>query len=172
MNLSRAGVVVIGIGNTVRSDDRLGILALQRLGERCQQRSDVELVEGGTAGLLLLPYLAAARHAIIVDAINVGGVPGTLIRFADASGRFRSGLTPHEVGLSDLLDAARLTDAWPEKLVIHGIQPASTAIGTELTPSVAAALEPLVDAVEAELTGWGYASVSQVLARAGGGRAC
>jgi hydrogenase maturation protease len=156
MNL-RGRVVVIGIGNTVRSDDGLGIRALQRLGERYQHGSCVELVEGGTAGLMLLPYIAAADRAIIIDAINVGAPAGTLIRLDQAQGVFASGLTPHDVGLSDLLDAARLTDAWPDSLVLHGIQPASTAFGTELTSAVTEALEPLVDAVEAELSLWGYA---------------
>jgi Ni,Fe-hydrogenase maturation factor len=61
------------------------------------------------------------------------------------------------VGLSDLLDAARLTDAWPETLILHGAQPASVAIGTDLTPPMSAALDPLADAVNAELSAVGYA---------------
>ena len=70
---------------------------------------------------------------------------------------FAKGLTPHDVGLADLLDAARLADVWPQTLILHGAQPASIPIGTELTPPLAAALEPLADAVEADLSAWGHA---------------
>jgi len=156
--------VVIGIGNIVRSDDALGVRIVERLRERYRYSADVDLLEGGTAGLLLLPHLAAARHGIIIDAINTGAPAGTLIRLADATGVFATGLTPHDVGLSDLLDAARLTDAWPESLILHGAQPASVAIGTELTPAVAATLDPLADAVNADLSAWGYASTRAALA--------
>jgi hypothetical protein len=69
---------------------------------------------------------------------------------ADASADV-TGMTPHDVGLADLLDAARLTDAWREELVLHGAQPGSVAIGAELTPPVAAGLDSIVDAIEAEL---------------------
>jgi hydrogenase maturation protease len=154
MTSPRSGVVVIGIGNVVRSDDGLGVRAIQQLSERGRYASEVELVEGGTAGLMLLPYLAA-RRAITIDAIAIGAPAGTLIRLPGAQGRFASGLTPHEVGLANLLDAARLTDVWPEELILHGAQPGSTAIGIELTPALHAALGPLTDAVDADLRAWG-----------------
>jgi hydrogenase maturation protease len=154
-----AGVVVIGIGNVVRSDDGVGVHAVVRLRERLGSQPDVTLVEGGTAGLLLLPHLADARRAIIIDAIDVGAQPGTLVRldgdqFASA---FSAGATVHDVGLRDLLGAARLSGAWPEQLVLHGVQPGSTTLGTELTPTVAAALDGLVDSIAGELAGWSAA---------------
>ena len=156
MSLPPSGVVVIGIGNIIRSDDGLGIRAIRRLRQRHRLRPEVDLIEGGTAGLLLLPYIAAARRAIIIDAINIGAPAGTLIRLAEVQRVFAKGLTPHDVGLADLLDAARLADVWPETLILHGAQPASTAIGTELTAAVDASLEPLADAIEAELSVWGH----------------
>ena len=66
-------------------------------------------------------------------------------------------MTPHDVGLAHLLGAAQLSGAWPEQLVLHGVQPALMVIGTELSAPVAAALEPLVDDIAAELTLWGVA---------------
>jgi hydrogenase maturation protease len=154
MSEPQAQAVVIGIGNVVRTDDGLGVHAIRRLRERRKCAEDVELIEGGTAGLLLLPHIADAHRVLIIDAINIGARAGTLVRLARGEGAFASGMTPHDVGLADLLDAARLTAAWPEELVLHGAQPRSTAFGTELTPPVAAALDGLVDAIEAELTLW------------------
>jgi hydrogenase maturation protease len=159
MTPPRRGIVVIGIGNIIRSDDGLGVHAVQRLRERLALAEGVELIEGGTAGLLLLPDLAGASRAIIIDAIDTGAAPGTLTRLPNGEGAFAGGMTPHDVGLADLLTAARLSDAWPDVLVLHGAQPGSTAMGTELTPPVAAALDGLVAAVEAELLGSGGRSL-------------
>jgi hydrogenase maturation protease len=152
-------VAVIGLGNMVLSDDGLGVHAVRRLRELYAFDDGVELIEGGTAGLLLLPHLADARRALVVDAIDTGSNPGTLTRLEgeDWASAFATGMTPHDVGLADLLGAARLSGAWPERLVLHGAQPSSTAIGTELSAPVAAALDPLVDAIAAELLAWGVA---------------
>ena len=152
---SLPATVVIGIGNVIRSDDGLGVHAVRRLRERGRHSDDVELIEGGTAGLMLLPHVAEARRVILIDAIAFAAPPGTLTRLEDGRGAFATGMTPHDVGLSDLLEAAQLTDSWPQKLVLHGAQPESTALDTELTPRLAAALDPLVEAVEAELEAWG-----------------
>lgn len=151
--------VVIGLGNVVLSDDGLGVHAVRRMHHRYQPGDGVELVEGGTAGLLLLPCLADAKRVIIVDAIDTGAPAGTLVRLdgEDWASAFESRMTPHDVGLVDLLGAARLSGAWPERLVLHGVQPASTSIGIELSTPVAAALERLLDAVAAELRQWGVA---------------
>ena len=148
--------VVIGLGNVVLSDDGVGVHAVRRLRERGRPADGIELIEGGTAGLLLLPHLADAQRAIIIDAIDTGAQPGTLVRlegedwatFCDA--RF----TVHDVGLRDLLGAAVLTGAQPPQLVLHGVQPATTAIGTELSAPVAGALEQLLSAVAADVATW------------------
>lgn len=153
MSPARADTVVIGIGNVIRSDDGLGVHAVRMLRERGRDEQ-VELIEGGTAGLMLLPHIAEASRVLLVDAIAFGAEPGALTRLEDGRGAFAAGMTPHDVGLADLLTAARLSDAWPDELVLHGVQPGSTALGTELTTPVAAALEPLVDAVEVELAAW------------------
>jgi hydrogenase maturation protease len=148
--------VVIGLGNVVLSDDGVGVHAVARLRERLPCTDTIELVEGGTAGLLLLPYLADCDRVIIIDAIDTGAPPGTLVRLEgdDWATAFDTHMTVHDVGLRDLLATAQLTGAWPQRLVLHGIQPATTAIGIELSAPVAGALEQLVSAVQAELAAW------------------
>lgn len=150
--VSAAGTVVIGIGNIVLSDDGLGVHAVRRLRER-HTVPGVEIIEGGTAGLLLLPHLADARRAILVDAIDVGAPAGTPVRLeGEACKRaFSTGLTAHEVGLADLLAAARISGAWPETLILHGAQPASTAVNANLSAPLAACLDELVDRIAADL---------------------
>ncbi len=156
-----AETVVIGLGNVILSDDGLGVHALRRLRQRHAVHEEVELVEGGTAGLLLLPHLADARRAIVIDAIDAGAPPGTLVRLpgTDWMNPFRVRVTPHDVAFEDLAAAARLSGAWPEQLVVHGAQPAVVAVGTELSAPLAACLDVLVDAVAAELAAWNPRSI-------------
>lgn len=157
-----ADTVVIGLGNVILSDDGLGVHAVRRLRERYMLGEEVELIEGGTGGLLLLPHLADARRAILVDAIDTGAPPGTLTRLEgeDWTTAFSIRMTPHEVALEDLLGAAQLTGVWPEELVLLGVQPGLVTLGTELSAAVAAAIDQLVDAVAAQLTAWQAATRS------------
>ena len=151
--------VVIGAGNVVLSDDGAGVHAVRRLRTRWSLPDEVEVVEGGTAGLLLLPHLADAARAILVDAIDAGDPPGAIRRL---DGRavalpFAARMTPHDTGLADLLGAAALAGALPEELVIVAVQIGSTALGTEMTAPVEAALDQLADTVAAQLAAWGCA---------------
>jgi hydrogenase maturation protease len=158
--MAAAETVVIGLGNVILSDDGLGVRAVQRLRDRGLSCEGVELVEGGTAGLLLLPHLEDATRAILVDAIDAGLAPGALTRIQgeDWTSAFSPRMTPHEVALEDVLHAARLRAAWPDELVLFGLQPGLIALGTELSPSVAAALDGLVDAIVAQLAAWDAAA--------------
>jgi len=152
----RPQILVIGLGNVVLSDDGVGVHAVRRLRERTPPAGGVTLVEGGTAGLLLLPHLADAERAILIDAIDTGAPAGTLVRLEgqDWPTAFATRVTVHDVGLRDLLGAAQLTGALPQQLVLHGVQPASTSIGVELSAPVAGALEQLISAVQADLAAW------------------
>jgi hydrogenase maturation protease len=157
MRSHRAASVVIGLGNVALSDDGIGVHAVDRLCTRYELPADVEAVKGGTSGLLLLPLIADANRAIMIDAIDTGAPPGTLLRLeGEAVGSaFAGALTPHDVGLTDLLAAARLTGNWPGRLVVIGVQPACVDVGTDLSPPVGAVLDALVAAIAAELEGWG-----------------
>jgi hydrogenase maturation protease len=152
----RAGITVIGLGNVICCDDGVGMHALARLRDSRSVPDTVTLVDGGTAGLLLLPYLADAERVILIDAVDVGAAPGTLVELdgEDWASAFAVHMTPHDVGLADLLGAAQLSGAWPDRLIILGVQPASTGLGTTLTPCVAAAVGGLVVAVAAQLDRW------------------
>jgi hydrogenase maturation protease len=157
MSSHRAASVVIGLGNVALTDDGIGMHTVDRLCTRYELPGAVEAVKGGTAGLLLLPLIADANRVIIVDAIDTGAPPGTILRLEGETvgSAFARALTPHDVGLTDLLAAARLTGYWPGRLVIMGVQPACVDVGTELSPPVGAVLDALVADITAELEGWG-----------------
>ena len=78
--------IVLGLGNVAQADDGLGIHAVRELLARYHLPPEVEVIEGGTAGLLLVPVLSDADRAVIVDAIDLGAMPG------DASSARRPGV--------------------------------------------------------------------------------
>ena len=154
--MSRA-TIVLGLGNVAQTDDGLGIHAVRDLLARHDLPPGVEAIEGGTAGLLLVPALSDADRAVIVDAIDLAAVPGTLHRLDGRSWStaFLPRLTPHDAGLSDLLGAAALAGALPAELLLLGVQPERIGWGCEPTSTVAAAIPMLVDALVGELRAWG-----------------
>jgi hydrogenase maturation protease len=150
-------IVVLGLGNLLRRDEGLGIRALELLRERYRLPEAVQLVDGGTLGLELLSYLEGAQRLLVLDAALTEGPPGTLLRVAgEEVPRFLGMRTsPHEVGLADLLVVARLRDKEPREVVVLGMQPEAIELGWELSESVAAHLETLVDAALAQMRSWG-----------------
>jgi hydrogenase maturation protease len=165
MSKSRpASTVVLGLGNVIHSDDGAGVHALQRLQEASDVPQDVELIEGGTLGLELLPYLWDATRILVLDAVDVGQPAGTVVSLTgDEIRRLRGGGSVHLVGLADLLGALQLVAKPAQEVILLGVQPASTDWGTELSPAVEAAIPQLVTETLKLLCRW-----SQPLERAAG----
>jgi len=152
-------ILVLGVGNLLLSDEGVGVRALDELERRFTIPPGVELLDGGTAGMELLGQLAGRSVLVILDAVNCGKPPGTLVRFADAEvpAVFRRKISPHQLGISDLLAAARLTGILPERLVLFGVQPKELGTGLELSREVGAVLEELTLMVALELEALGAA---------------
>lgn len=134
-------VVILGIGNALLSDDGIGVHAVRHL--RKSAPSDVDLVDGGTAGFELLAAMESACALVVIDAAMLGGSPGALRLFVgQAMDRFlgRPKRTAHEVGLRDLIDMARLEEILPTRRALIAVQPQSIDWGEAPTPAVAAAL--------------------------------
>jgi hydrogenase maturation protease len=151
-------IAIVGLGNLMRTDDAIGMLALQLLKSESQLPEGVTLVEGGTLGLDLLYPLAEATHLLALDAIDAGEAPGTVLRYAgQAIADMPVSKSVHLLGFSDLIGAMRLTGDAPEQIVVLGVQPKEIAWGTELTPPVAAVLPNLVNAAVEQVRAWARA---------------
>ena len=149
--------MVLGVGNLLLSDDGIGIHAIQRLQETAQLPEEVQVLDGGTSGLDLLYHLEGVCRLIIVDAVETGKPAGTLIRLVgdQVPSYFSLKMSPHEIGMPDMLMAAKLRDLYPEEVVVWGVQPATMEVGIELSPPVAAVLDALVEKTLIELEQWG-----------------
>ncbi len=141
------------------SDDGVGVRVVQRLAAEYSFPAGVELVDGGTLGLDLLPLLEGLERLLIVDAMETGGPPGTVVRLTgDQIPRaFETRLSAHQMGLKDLLAVSSLLGNPSPDMVLLGVRPECIELGMELSQPVAAALDTLVGMVLRELDGWGIA---------------
>jgi hydrogenase maturation protease len=155
----RLPLLVLGVGNTLCTDDGAGPAAVERLLERWDPPIGVRVLDGGTLGLSLLPILADADAAILLDAVRVGEAPpGTLVRLTgdDVPTATRQQLTVHQVGVADLLDGLHLLGRLPERLVLLGVVPESIEIGYGVSACVEPTLEILAERAVAEAAALGF----------------
>lgn len=144
--------VVLGLGNILHRDDGVGAQIICRLRADPRVPADVSLVEGGTLGLELLPYIWDCARLIVIDAIDVGESPGTLVRIKGAELSLLPGNSSvHQLGVSDLLVALRMLAERQPEVVLLGVQPENTDWSSELSSSIAAAVDSLVEATIREL---------------------
>ncbi|MEO6604098.1 MAG: HyaD/HybD family hydrogenase maturation endopeptidase [Aeromicrobium sp.] len=138
--MTSIGPTVLGIGNPLMGDDGIGIELLEQLMSR-QPLTDVEYVDGGTIGLSLLPIVLDARSLLVLDAVT-GGSPGTVVHLTgDQLPRLlQTKLSPHQVGLLDVLASARLLGSEPTRLAVVGITPGFVDMRLGLSPEVEAAI--------------------------------
>lgn len=150
-------VLVLGIGNSLMTDDGFGVFVVQQLQRDYRFSDRVEVLDGGTLGLDLLPRLEGVDRLLILDAINMDAHPGEVFRLAgeDVPRAFANKLSVHQMGVQDLLAVAELQGHCPPELVVWGVQPESIEMHIGLSDSVAPALPRVVRAVIDELTSWG-----------------
>jgi hydrogenase maturation protease len=151
-------VLVLGLGNLLLTDDGLGPAVMAELVRRFVAPPEVHLLDGGTLGLALLGELSEARSAILVDAVAADAPVGTVVRLdgGEVAPAVAEKLSPHQIGVADLLDAARLLGREPPKLILLGAVPQSLELGVGCTPEVSAAIEPLIERVVEECRALGH----------------
>ena len=151
--------LVLGLGNSIMTDDGFGVEVVNTLASRYHFQGEVSLLDGGTLGLDLLPRLEGVDSLLIIDALDMRAEPGTVFRLAGAEvpRAFASKLSVHQMGLQDLLAVAELQGHVPDRLVVWGVQPECIEMGTAMTAAVQTAVAVVTDKVLKELKGWGIA---------------
>ncbi|GJL37509.1 Hydrogenase 2 maturation protease [Phytobacter ursingii] len=147
-------ILVLGVGNILLSDEGIGVRVIEALEQRYVMPEGVDVLDGGTAGMELLEAMASRTHLIIVDAIvSRKSEPGELLilRDEEVPVLFNNKISPHQLGLSDVLSALRFTGEFPDKITLVGVIPHSLEPNIGLTPTVEASLEPALQAVLAAL---------------------
>jgi len=150
----RAGI--LGVGNLLAGDDGVGVHVVREIKERYRVPENVRLIDGGTMGLDLLPFLEDIDRLIIVDAVDLKEPPGT-IQVIDGDSLpavLSSRLSVHQIGLSDLFFAIKMKGLPLKEVCLIGIQPKSLKTGTELSEEIKAKVDILIKHVLNKLRDW------------------
>ncbi len=158
MDAGKIKTLVIGVGNLLMSDEGVGIHVVRQLVSQYEIPEEIQVLDGGTLGMDLLYYLEGVDQVLIIDAVETGEAPGTIVRLEgeDVPAFLSVKMSPHEIGIPDMLAAAKLKDIFPQSLILIGIQPETIEISTELSPTIQAALNPLLNVSIEQLEAWGH----------------
>lgn len=150
-------IVILGIGNTILSDEGVGVHAAEALRAAYALPEDVEVIDGGTAGMELLDPLAGVDLLLVLDAVKAKRAPGTVVCLTgkEVPVFFRSKLSPHQVSICDVLASLEFAGAAPRDLVLVGVEPANLDLGTTLSPAIEARVPDMVERAVAELAARG-----------------
>ena len=155
-----AGTLLIGLGNLILGDEGVGVQAMRRLEAEYAFEPAVELVDGGTSGLDLLPLLTGRQRLLLIDALAADAPPGTIRVIRDKA--IRSALTEkvslHHLGIADLLALAELLECAPPEIVLIGIVPARMEMHLGLSERLRECLPEVIDTALAVLGEWGIDS--------------
>ena len=157
MGMNLSNTLLLGIGNTLLSDEGAGIHALNLFKLYHPDVPNLTYIDGGTLSFTLAAYIEDCDNLIVFDAAELKAPAGTvkamvggdMDTFLGAARR-----SPHEVGLLDLFDIARLTESLPENRALIGIQPQHIEWGMSPTGPVEQALVTAVEAAESILVQW------------------
>jgi len=154
-----ARILVLGIGNVLWADEGFGVRCVEHLAENWALPDTVHLMDGGTQGLYLLPFMEDADALIVFDAVDYGLVPGTMkIVENDEVPAFMGAkkMSLHQTGFQDVIATAKLMDYCPAQMLLIGVQPVELEdYGGGLRPLTAAKIEPAIDIALARLRDWG-----------------
>ena len=140
--------LVLGIGNVLYADEGFGVRCVEALNDGYAFPDDVCVMDGGTQGIFLLPWVRSATRLLIFDAIDFGLPPATL-RLIEGSDvpRYMGAkkVSMHQAGFQEVLSSAQLSGDFPDELALVGVQPALLDdYGGSLTEGVKAQIDPAI----------------------------
>jgi len=143
--------LVLGLGNVIMGDEGVGVHVVRAL-EKHPLPPDVECLDGGTGGFILLEPLQQASRIVLIDAAADGNPPGTVTRTTPKFSRdYPPTLTAHDIGVKDLLDAFYMQGG-SRDVVLYAIAiDPQQPISMSLSPVVQGAAEVAVQEILSEL---------------------
>jgi hydrogenase maturation protease len=158
-------IVVLGVGNILWADEGFGVRCVEALGDGWDLPLEVEVLDGGTLGLALVPLLLDATHLLLFDAVAHRGEPGSLVvaRDDEIPGIMGAGkMSLHQVGMNDILASLDLLNHKPAHFTVVGIKPVELAdYGGSLTPRVQEQLPMALELGIQELARWGVTATKR-----------
>jgi hydrogenase maturation protease len=124
--MKKTELLILGIGNILWADEGFGVRCVEAINAAYEFDANVTVLDGGTQGLYLLPYLEEARRLIVFDAVDYGKQPGEMVIARDDEvPRFMGAkkMSMHQTGFQEVIACASLADRLPESMILIGVQP-------------------------------------------------
>ncbi|HJV66925.1 MAG TPA: HyaD/HybD family hydrogenase maturation endopeptidase [Geomonas sp.] len=147
-------VLIYGAGNLILSDEGFGVHFVRYLEEFYEIPLNVELYDGGTLGIMVSFKIEEADKVIMVDVVDVAGEAGDIFRFDLEDIKLKKlpiKMSPHQIGLQEMLLISEMRDASPDDLTLYGIIPSSLDPGYTLSLPLQQGLEKVATLVVEEL---------------------
>jgi hydrogenase maturation protease len=131
---------VAGIGNYILSDEGFGVHVVHYLQENYNFPDNVDVQDVGTAGIYMAPFLEECDPVFVIDVVDIEGEPGSFHFFSIGdvkAGNFQTRMSPHQLGLLEILEVSKLRDAAPEHIDFYTVIPKELTESIELSEVVA-----------------------------------
>lgn len=132
---------IAGIGNFLLADEGFGVHVVHYLEEHYLFPERVEMQDIGTAGIYMAPFLEECDPVLVIDVVDIAGEPGSFHFFTlddVRAGNFQTRMSPHQLGLLEILEVTKLRDAAPEQVEFYTVIPCQLTESIELSAVVAA----------------------------------
>lgn len=142
---------VAGIGNYILGDEGFGVHVVHHLQQHYDYSEDeIDIQDVGTAGIYMAPFLEECDPVLVIDVVDIKGEPGSFHFFnlADVkAGNFQMRMSPHQLGLLEIIEVSKLRDAAPEKMEFYTVIPKDLIDTVELSDIVARRKLEVVDMI-------------------------
>jgi hydrogenase maturation protease len=148
MNKPEKKIGILGVGNLIVGDEGFGVHAINYLQENYIFPDNVILKDGGTAGIYMSPFLEECDPVFVIDVVDIEAEPGSMHYYSNEdvkAGKISTRMSPHQLGLLEVLEICKLRDAAPEKVEFYCVVPKVLETTTELSNVVAPRVKEIAE---------------------------
>jgi len=157
-------IAVIGVGNLLQQDEGVGVHAIRILNNQYDFNPAIDLIDGGTTGLDLIPLVENREKVLFIDALELNKPPGTIAEFKneEIQVQLNTKMSLHHLGLQDLIATLQIMDKNPPNIYLVGIQSYSIITSCELSEDMIKAINSLLQSVLKVLGNWGVTASCKI----------
>jgi hydrogenase maturation protease len=154
MLIKEPTITIMGLGNLMM-DEGVGVHTVNAFQKRTVP-DYVEIIDGGAAGLDLLPFIDGRERLLMIDAVNFDREPGYIgiLENEAIPAKFSTKTSLHHLGLLDILSIVKLSNTSPEYICLIGIQPKNIELGLDMSPEIWDKVNELVERMVSKLHEW------------------
>lgn len=148
MSQTEKTIGILGIGNMLLGDEGFGVHCVQHIESNYTLPENVLVFDGGTAGILLAPFIEECDLLYVLDVVDLDDDPGSVHCFTDEdvrSGNIQTRMSPHQIGMLEILDICSIRGKVPEQVRFITVVPQTLDAGMELSPLIAGRVNDVVD---------------------------